>query len=68
LSVFPLLRVGSIALTAFRNFSGSQCQRICFARALLLEPKVVIFDEATSSLDVNTEAKVQRSVKTQFPK
>lgn len=34
-----------------RNLSGGQLQRVCIARALILEPKIIIFDESLSGLD-----------------
>ena len=44
------------------NISGGQKQRLCIARALLKNPKILILDDSTSAVDTDTDSKIRRAL------
>ena len=49
------------------SISGGQQQRICIARAILKQPKVLILDDSTSAVDTATEARIRTMLKEELP-
>ena len=49
------------------NVSGGQKQRLCIARALLKNPKILILDDSTSAVDTHTDSLIQEAFKTEIP-
>lgn len=49
------------------NVSGGQKQRLCIARALLKNPKILILDDSTSAVDTATDALIRKSFKEEVP-
>lgn len=49
------------------NVSGGQKQRLCIARALLKDPKVLILDDSTSAVDTKTDALIRQALRENVP-
>ena len=49
------------------NVSGGQKQRLCIARALLKNPKILILDDSTSAVDTHTDAMIRQAFRQEIP-
>ena len=49
------------------NFSGGQKQRLCIARAIMSQPKILILDDSTSAVDTKTDRLIRKGLKEELP-
>ncbi|KAJ7499148.1 hypothetical protein FB451DRAFT_27658 [Mycena latifolia] len=62
----PTITLDTLVSAEGQNFSAGQRQLIALARALLRQSSIVILDEATSSIDFETDKKIQTTIREQF--
>ena len=70
--VLDLAQIGNFELDKHieqggANVSGGQKQRLCIARALLKQPKILILDDSTSAVDTKTDALIRKALKEYIP-
>lgn len=65
-NVNQFLDLSSIVSEGGKNLSQGQRQLMCLARSMLKSPKILLLDEATASIDYETDAKIQTTIREEF--
>ena len=62
----PILHHMQITVSSGSNYSAGEKQLLALCRALIKNSTIIVLDEATSNVDVETDAKLQRTIQTEF--